>query len=631
MKAGTDSFLIRFWKRLTDRSKVPRRWWYPLPSSGFRHKTIVAESHQKCSETITKTMLMLLGVALFCSLTALGSPDKLLIAADSTVKVPFADAPISFIGFILVGPVLLFVITVYLHIFYGYWLEFERKRRFINQTLIDTEDQQLGSTPSIFSFDGRVPRFMTALIFYWLTPIALTAITWKALAYPQARLLTVFVTCLVTFVLVFLQIRRRPDRLRRRGTPTSCVILVMIILTVGLIFHSPHWFRRSFNLFQADLRGALLKGLDMSRVNASYSNLEGANLEGVNLERGDLISSNLQDAYLQSASLRWANLERANLQRANLNSANLHEAYLRYANLQGANLAGAYLQGTNFIEANLQAANLERATLARAITVDSADLRGANLEAANLQRVDMEGADLRDANLKDADLKWAILRDADLTNANVREAKNWRSAIYDAKMLQVLGLEPNHNDELVRMLESDELKKRLLKRDTDLSGPQIVDEKVRAQRPGDPSVSIYSAKRLARDQTAQVTIATFKGNNPCFAGVILRGTVSPVAYYAFVALKNHREGYTTQIYENVNGTYSVLAAEKSRPWQAGDVLRAASSGSLLTLYRNRQVVLTASDAAIQGGQAGIIIGCNSGDVANAELDDFLATDLLKGR
>ena len=131
----TDSLLTRFWMRLSDRSKMPRRWWYPLLSSEIRPKTIVLDAHQKCSETITKAMLTVLGVALFCLLTAFGSPDKLLLAAESTIRVPFADAPISFLGFIVVAPLLLCVVAVYLHIFYGYWLELERERRQINQSL----------------------------------------------------------------------------------------------------------------------------------------------------------------------------------------------------------------------------------------------------------------------------------------------------------------------------------------------------------------------------------------------------------------------------------------------------------------------------------------------------------------
>jgi hypothetical protein len=67
---------------------------------------VVREVHKQYSETLNKTMLTLLGVALFCLLTTIGSPDKLLLAGDSTIKVPFADTPLSFLGFIVVAPLM---------------------------------------------------------------------------------------------------------------------------------------------------------------------------------------------------------------------------------------------------------------------------------------------------------------------------------------------------------------------------------------------------------------------------------------------------------------------------------------------------------------------------------------------
>src|SRR5215831_2305538 len=69
--------------RLRDRSKAPLCWWYPLPRRDWevRHQDIVREAHKQYSETINKVMFSLLGVALFCLLTVLSSPDKLLLAA----------------------------------------------------------------------------------------------------------------------------------------------------------------------------------------------------------------------------------------------------------------------------------------------------------------------------------------------------------------------------------------------------------------------------------------------------------------------------------------------------------------------------------------------------------------------
>ena len=50
-----------------------RRWWYPVPHEEVRHIDVVQEAHKQYSETLNRIMLTLLGVALFCLLTAHGS------------------------------------------------------------------------------------------------------------------------------------------------------------------------------------------------------------------------------------------------------------------------------------------------------------------------------------------------------------------------------------------------------------------------------------------------------------------------------------------------------------------------------------------------------------------------------
>jgi hypothetical protein len=87
-RAEADRF-IRFWfqggwfidrvpwlmRRLRDRSKAPRCWWYPFPHTEVRHRDVVREAHKQYSETLNKIMFTLLGVALFNLLTVLISPE----------------------------------------------------------------------------------------------------------------------------------------------------------------------------------------------------------------------------------------------------------------------------------------------------------------------------------------------------------------------------------------------------------------------------------------------------------------------------------------------------------------------------------------------------------------------------
>src|SRR5215471_1532046 len=80
--AEADRF-VRFWFKggwVIDGICVLRQWWSPVPRTEVRHKDVVQEAHKQYSETLNKTMLTLLGVALFCLLATIGSPDKLLLA-----------------------------------------------------------------------------------------------------------------------------------------------------------------------------------------------------------------------------------------------------------------------------------------------------------------------------------------------------------------------------------------------------------------------------------------------------------------------------------------------------------------------------------------------------------------------
>jgi hypothetical protein len=355
--------------QLWDRSKAPQ-CGYPVPQAEVRHKDMVREAHKQYSETLNKTMLALLGVALFCLLTTIGSPDKLLLAPDSTIKVPFADTPISFLGFIVVAPFLLIVLTIYLHVFYGYWLDCERERQYINKRLIPP----IESIPTLFSFPDAVPLMLTGFIFYWLVPLVLGAITWKAWAFPGMGRPLTYVAGVVTAILVFLQIRRRANNQHTwwiflSHTNGGVTILIIIVgLTVRVAFN-PQLFQRPLALFRAELPKAWLAGINMRRADFGLANLQGANFLGA-----DLQGANLQGANLQGADFQRANLQRANL-RANLGDINIDRitlltnfegANFQRANLQGADLQDANFEGANFLGANLQGANFQKANLAGA-------------------------------------------------------------------------------------------------------------------------------------------------------------------------------------------------------------------------------------------------------------------------
>lgn len=123
-----------------------------------------------------------------------------------------------------------------------------------------------------------------------------------------------------------------------------------------------------------DLRGANLRGADLSRDYLRGANLHGADLRGTHLRGADLSGANLTGAYLIEA----------NLVGADLSGAHLREANLRGANLRGANLSGAYLSGAYLVGADLSGADLREANLI------GANLRGADLyKATGIERLNM--------------------------------------------------------------------------------------------------------------------------------------------------------------------------------------------------------------------------------------------------
>jgi uncharacterized protein YjbI with pentapeptide repeats len=453
--AERDQFIRRWFKGglFIDGIRALRQWWCSVPCTEIRHKDVVREVHKQYSETLNKTMLTLLGVALFCLLTTIGSPDKLLLAGDSTIKVPFADTPLSFLGFIVAAPLLLIVLIIYLHVFYGYWLDCERERQYINQRLIPP----IEGTPTLFSFPNPIPRMLTSFIFYWLVPLVLGTITFKAWALPRMGHPLTYVSGVVTFILVLLQLRRRPDHQRQWQDLVYHTILVLIIGLMVLVSFTPQSFQRPFELFRAELPKAWLVGIDMSRARADFANLEGAELEGALLEGADLQRANLKGSNLLAVSFLGADLQEANLQGANLQGAEFEEA-----NLQGANLQGADLQGAEFEEANLQEVNfretigLTRWQLSQArnaklafyspvlltalklppdhneklksknlaqYDLSGADLRGAKLAGWNLRQANLQGANLNRANLVAADLEGTEFKGANLKRADLRGAR----------------------------------------------------------------------------------------------------------------------------------------------------------------------------------------------------------------
>ncbi len=244
-----------------------------------------------------------------------------------------------------------------------------------------------------------------------------------------------------------------------KGTNLSDVVLDSANLENSL-YDKQTLFPKNFNSVnrkmyliapEADLKGAYLKGKNLSNTDLSAADLRGANLSNADLSGVDLRGAQLESADLSAAQLEYADLRGAQLEYANLNAANVRrEKSVNYVNLNGANLGSAQLKFAYLRGAQLKSADLINADLSDA-NLRGADLINADLSDANLRGADLINADLSDANLSSTQLEYADLNGTkfwdkkfgeakNITPRQIKKAKNWEKATYSPRLRKKLGL-----------------------------------------------------------------------------------------------------------------------------------------------------------------------------------------------
>lgn len=161
------------------------------------------------------------------------------------------------------------------------------------------------------------------------------------------------------------------------------------------------------------LKGALLRGANLSGVDFEGGKLEGANLSGANLTEANFEKANLKEANLQGAYLKKGNFRQTDFTKANLAYAEADKGVFESANFFGANL-----QGASFFRANLEIANLFNTNLNSTI-----------FKKANLKRASFDGADFKGADLEKTDIEGANFTEVkNLTVEQLEVAENWDKA-----------------------------------------------------------------------------------------------------------------------------------------------------------------------------------------------------------
>jgi uncharacterized protein YjbI with pentapeptide repeats len=330
----------------------PQRRGLRRPSFDF-----ISKAKDETATQVTRIGLTFLGTSAFCLLSLL-SPDSALLGGSERINVPFAG-PVSFFGFMLLGPAVLIVLRVYLQIYVEHSERLDRLAR----------SMSIMRAPMLVPLQNPLIRYFSGLIFYLLLPLTMLLFAWKAAVFPAwgSGLLGVAVAVVASHLMLPLKKFSWPSK-ALLSTGAAIVVAAMIV-GVGPV-------RRPFALFRANLSGQWLAGEDLRDADLFSANLSDANLIGANL-----IGANLSFAFLTGANLTAAFLIDANLSFAYLTGANLRGANLIGADLRGANLTGAYLSDANLSSANLSGADLSFAYLTGA-DLSFAYLSGTNLSGA---------------------------------------------------------------------------------------------------------------------------------------------------------------------------------------------------------------------------------------------------------
>jgi uncharacterized protein YjbI with pentapeptide repeats len=373
---------------------------------------LISKARDETSANVNRIGLTFLGTTAFCLLSLL-SPDSALLGVSEKINVPLAG-PVSFFGFMLLGPAVLIILRAYLQIYVEHSDRLDRLARSVS----------LVRAPTLVPLRNPLMRVLSGLAFYLLLPVAMILFAWKAAVFPNwgSGLLCVAMGAIVSHVLLFSTISWPSKGLL--SISAAIVSAAIIVGGVVLGFGPP---RRPFDLDHANLSGQWLVERD---------------LRGADLQHADLHDANLIAADLSGASLLIANLSHATLHDADLSGANLFAANLHNADLIAADLSGAYLVNADLSDAD----------------VGDANLRGAVLQNAKLIGVKLNGSNLSDADLSDTDLSGADLSAPDVDIPGVRGAKLSGADLSRARNLTQRQLDETCGNELTRLPEGLTLK-----------------------------------------------------------------------------------------------------------------------------------------------------------------------------
>src|SRR5262249_52512099 len=133
---------------------------------------LISKARDETATQVTRIGLTFLGTAAFCLLSLL-TPDSALLGGSEKINVPFAG-PVSFFGFMLLGPAVLIALRVYLQIYVEHSDRLNRLARSVS----------IVRAPTLVLLRNPLIRVFSGLTFYLLLPVAMMLFAWKAAVFP---------------------------------------------------------------------------------------------------------------------------------------------------------------------------------------------------------------------------------------------------------------------------------------------------------------------------------------------------------------------------------------------------------------------------------------------------------------
>jgi hypothetical protein len=115
---------------------------------------LISKARDETATQVTRVGLTFLGTAAFCLLSLL-SPDSALLGGSEKIIVPFAG-PVSFFGFMLLGPAVLIALRVCLQIYVEHSDRLDRLARSVSVV----------RAPTLLPLQNSLIRLVSGLVFY---------------------------------------------------------------------------------------------------------------------------------------------------------------------------------------------------------------------------------------------------------------------------------------------------------------------------------------------------------------------------------------------------------------------------------------------------------------------------------